>query len=98
MNSARIAGLFSVSTFIGGILLSFVMGAVGGGDPAGIAIMTGLLAFVAVAAAFVIAIVAFVLSFKQQPLDKVTAYLSRGPLILFLVLLVFGSLLAAAKS
>ena len=97
MNSARVAGLWSLGALVGGILLSFVLGAASGGDPAGEAMLTGLLGFGAVAIAFVIAIVAFVLSFKQKPLDRVTAYLSRGPLILFVVLLVFGVLLAVAN-
>lgn len=81
MNSLRTTGILSF-LFFGVALFSrqIVRVVFADQDPAGEAMMSGLIAIVALVAALVLALVAFTRARKKDNLDGVTKFLARAPL------------------
>lgn len=91
MHPAQKLGLLSLVVFASGWVVPFLL--YGGQDPAGQAMMGGLLAFLFWGVALVLAIVAFVKSFRGDP-GKAAKVFGRAPLFLIVLLVVVGLVLA----
>ncbi|MBA3385175.1 MAG: hypothetical protein H0W30_20430 [Gemmatimonadaceae bacterium] len=94
MNSLRKTGLKALAIFVLGLILGVAGNIISPGqDPAGGAMLGGLIAFVCWAVAFVFAIIAFKRSFNAKH-DSLTLFLARAPLGIIILLVAVAFILA----
>lgn len=94
MNSLRKTGLTAIAFFVLGVVLSAAGGIIlPGQDPAGGAMLGGLIAFILWAIALVFAIMAFKRSFNGKH-DGLTLFLARAPLGIIILLVALAFVLA----